>query len=103
MLLLVILAVFLLVVLLVFVFAYTIDQKRATSRVLHERLSAVRQATARGDAQELALLRDELLSEIPALHRLLSRSHRVSRLQLYLSQADLKIRAGKFLLVSLCC
>ncbi len=103
MLLLVVIAVFLLVVLLVFVFAYTVDQKRATSRVLHERLSAVQQATARGDSQELALLRDELLSEIPALNRLLSRSRRISRLQRYLSQADMKVRAGKFLLISACC
>jgi tight adherence protein B len=102
MLLLVIISVFLLVLLVVFVIAWMMDQKRATARVLHERLSAVQQATERQPSEELALLRDELLSEIPALNRLLSRSHRISRLQRFLSQADMKMRAGKFLLTALC-
>lgn len=98
MLLLVVISVFLLVVLVVFVTAWIMDQKRATARVLHERLTAVQQAAERQPSEELALLRDELLSEIPALNRLLSRSRRISRLQRFLSQADMKIRAGKFLL-----
>lgn len=91
--------IFLLVVLLVFLFAWIMDQRRATARVLHERLSAVQQAAERQPSEELALLRDELLSEIPALNRLLSKSHRISRLQRFLSQADMKVRAGKFLLI----
>lgn len=103
MLLLVVVSVFLLVVLVVFVSAWMMDQKRATARVLHERLSAVQQAAERQPSEELALLRDELLSEIPALNRLLSRSRRISRLQRFLSQADMKIRAGKFLLIAACC
>lgn len=94
-------SVFLLVVLLVFIIAWTMDQRRATARVLHERLSAVQQAAERQPSEELALLRDELLSEIPALNRLLAKSHRISRLQRFLSQADMKMRAGKFLIVTL--
>lgn len=101
MLLLVVISVFLLVVLVVFAAAWMMDQKRATARVLHERLSAVQQAAERQPSEELALLRDELLSEIPALNRLLSRSRRISRLQRFLSQADMKMRAGKFLLISI--
>ncbi|HYG98773.1 MAG TPA: type II secretion system F family protein [Terriglobales bacterium] len=100
MLLLVVVSVFLLVVLVVFAAAWVMDQKRATARVLHERLTAVQQAAERQPSEELALLRDELLSEIPALNRLLSRSQRISRLQRFLSQADMKVRAGKFLLIA---
>jgi tight adherence protein B len=92
-------SVFLLVILLVFIAAWTLDQRRATARVLHERLNAVQQAAERQPSDELALLRDELLSEIPALNRLLSKSRRISRLQRFLSQADIKMRAGKFLMV----
>lgn len=102
MLLLVVISVFLLVALVVFAIAWTMDQKRATARVLHERLNAVQQAAERQPSAELALLRDELLSEIPALNRLLSRSRRISRLQGFLSQADVKLRAGKFLLICAC-
>ncbi len=92
---------FLLVVLLVFLTAWAMDQRRATARVLHERLNAVQQAAERHPSEELALLRDELLSEIPALNRLLSKSRRISRLQRFLSQADMKVRAGKFLTICL--
>lgn len=101
MILLAVVSIFLLVVLVVFLVAWSMDQRRATARILHERLNAVQQAAERQPSEELALLRDELLSEIPALNRLLSRSHRISGLQRFLSQADMKIRAGKFLLVCL--
>jgi tight adherence protein B len=50
-------------------------------------------------SEELALLRDEMLSEIPALDSLLRRSERVGNLQTLLSQADLDIRAGNMLLL----
>lgn len=93
---------FLLVVIVVFLVAWMMDQRRATARIMRERLTAVQQAAERHPSEELALLRDELLSEIPALHRLLSKSPRISHLQRFLSQADVKVRAGKFLLISLC-
>jgi tight adherence protein B len=70
---------------------------------MHERLNAVAQASARAPSEELALLRDELISEIPALNKLLSKSARVSALQRYLLQAAMEVRAGKFLLISAVC
>lgn len=87
----------------VFLFGWAIDETRATGRVLHERLASVRQAESRGSSEELTLLRDELLSEIPTLNRLLSKSGRISNLQRFLSQGDVQMRAGKFLLLSLLC
>jgi tight adherence protein B len=78
------------------------DQRGDQARLIRERLAAVNTAAERNPSEELALLRDQLLSEIPALNRLLASSERISRLQRYLSQADVSIRAGKFLLLSTC-
>jgi len=69
-------------------------------RVMRERLVALAQAAQRAPREDLALLRDELLSAIPAFNRLLSRSSRVSRLQKYLLQANVQMRPGKFLLIT---
>jgi len=85
----------------VFVMASLLDSRRSRARLLRERLATVQQAAERAPTEELALLRDELLSEIPALNRLLQRSGRVSRLRRLLQQADIKIRAGNFLLISI--
>ncbi|MFB3916592.1 MAG: type II secretion system F family protein [Terriglobales bacterium] len=87
----------------VFLVVWFIDQRRDTARVLHDRLSSVAEAAQRQPSEELALLRDELLSEIPALNKMLAKSARISRLQRYLLQADMKTRAGKFLLQCACC
>jgi tight adherence protein B len=46
-------------------------------------------------------LRDDLLSEIPALQNLLRSSASASKLQTLLSQAGMKTRPGKFILISL--
>jgi tight adherence protein B len=45
------------------------------------------------------LLRDEMLSKIPAIDNLLRRSSRISNLQPFLEQANLKIRAGNILML----
>jgi len=80
--------------------AFTIFDKRSErARLLRDRLAAVQKAAERAPSEELALLRDEMLSEIPALDSLLRRSERVSNLQILLSQADLDIRAGNMLLL----
>src|SRR5689334_17943438 len=76
-----------------------LDERSSRARVLRERLSSVEQAEQRKPTEELALLRDEMLSEIPALDNLLRRSERVSALQTLLTQADIKSRAGNYLLI----
>ncbi len=83
----------------VFAFGASFDERNSQSRLLRDRLSSVDAASTRNDSEELALLRDELLSEIPALNRILSRSHSVPRLRRFLSQADVRLKAGKFLLI----
>jgi tight adherence protein B len=91
--------VFVVVALGVFVVVSLLDQRSAQARLLRERLATVQQAAARAPSEELALLRDEMLSKIPALDSLLRRSSRISNLQPFLEQANLKIRAGNILVL----
>jgi tight adherence protein B len=91
--------VFVVVALGVFAVASLLDQRSAQARVLRERLATVQEAAAHEPSEELALLRDEMLSKIPALDNLLRRSSRISNLQPFLEQANLKIRAGNILVL----
>jgi tight adherence protein B len=83
----------------IFVAFRIFDKRSERARLLRDRLAAVQKAAERAPSEELALLRDEMLSEIPALDSLLRRSERVGNLQTLLSQADLDIRAGNMLLL----
>ncbi len=74
------------------------DQRNAQARLIKERLTNERKAPELAAEEELALLRDEQLSQIPALDTLLRRSARVSAMQKMLSQAGIEnTRAGNFL------
>jgi len=77
--------------------ASVFDQRSARARLIKERLANERKAPELAAEEELALLRDEQLSKIPALDVLLRRSARVSALQKTLSQAGVDMRAGNFL------
>jgi len=93
--------IFVVVALGVFVVASLLDQRSSQARLLRERLATVQEAASRQPSEELALLRDEMLSKIPALDNLLRRSSRISNLQPFLEQADLKIRAANILVLCL--
>jgi tight adherence protein B len=95
------LLVFAVVALATFVAGSLVDQRRAQARLIKERLASVQKAPERAPDEELALLRDEQLSEIPALDTLLRRSARVSAIQDALLQAGMKLRAGNFLVLCL--
>jgi tight adherence protein B len=73
------------------------DRRSARARLIRGRLAEERKAPERTAEEELALMRDEQLSGIPALDNLLRRSARVEAMQKTLSQAGLSIRAGNFL------
>jgi tight adherence protein B len=66
--------------------------------MLRDRLATVQKAEQQS-TDELALLRDEMMSKIPALDSLLRRSERMANLQIFLEQADLRVRAGNILLL----
>ncbi len=93
--------VFLVVAAVVFVVFSLLDERKSRARVLHDRLADTQQIEGTKPLEDIALLRDEMLSQIPAFDSLLRRSDRVSALQKLLSQADIKMRAGNFLLLCL--
>src|SRR5438874_11814349 len=97
--LLIVVGVFVVVAVAVFGRFYLMDQRRARARLLRERLETADKPAERRPDDDLALVRDEMLSEIPAIDNLLRRSERISRLQTSLSQADLNIRAATVLLL----
>src|SRR6266853_4378668 len=95
------LAVFVVVALAVFVIASLMDERSSKARLLRERLSTVQKTAEREPIQELALLRDEVMSRIPAFDNLLRNSPQIAGLQTLLEQADVKSRAGNVLLLCL--
>ena len=90
--------VFVVVTLAVFSATFLLDQRQARARVLRDRLSTVQEPAAER-APDLALLRDEVLSRIPAFDTFLRRSERVSDLQKMLAQGNVDVRAGNFLML----
>ena len=89
--------VFIMVAVAAFALGSLVNQRSAQARLLKERLASERKAPERAPEEELALLRDEQMSRIPALDNLLRRSERVSNIQKMLAQAGMSMRAGNFL------
>jgi tight adherence protein B len=91
--------IFVLVALAIFAIGSLVDRRNAQARLLRERLASVQKDAERQPNEELALLRDEMLSKIPALDNLLRRSQRLANFQTFLEQADLKLRVGTLLML----
>ena len=90
--------VFALVALAVFAVISLFDQRQAQARLIKERRSDEQQLPENALEQgQPALVRDEQLSNIPAIDSILRRSARVSAIQKMLQQAGLGMRAGDFL------
>jgi len=89
--------VFVVVAVAAFALGSLFDQRSAPARLLKERLAEERKTPERSPEEELALMRDEQLSGIPALDSLLRRSPRISAIQKMLAQAGMDLRAGNFL------
>lgn len=94
------LLVLVIVALTTFAVAWLFDRRNSRARIIKDRLSAERKAPERAPEEELALLRDEQLSQIPALDTFLRRSTRISNLQKMLAQADMSLRVSNFLGIS---
>jgi tight adherence protein B len=92
------LLVFVVVTVLAFAAMSLLDQRSAQARVLRNRLSTVQKPTGQ-TMPDMALLRDEVLSRIPAFDTFLRRSERVSLLQKMLAQGNIDARAGNFLML----
>jgi tight adherence protein B len=90
--------VFVVVTMAVFATMSLFDQRKAQARVLRDRLSNVQKPPEQA-VPEVALLRDEVMSRIPAFDTFLRRSERVSLLQKMLAQGSVDVRAGNFLIL----
>jgi tight adherence protein B len=74
----------------------------ANQEVVRRRMESVRKAEQRGDASlNLKLVRDEMLSSVPALHRLLMQWTWSSRLRDFVAQAGMKTKPAKLLMMSI--
>ena len=73
----------------------------AKQDIVSHRLEAVRQVERRGTiSPEVQILRDEMLSTVPAVNRLMMQWSWTTGLKNFLNQAGLKIKPAKILLVS---
>ena len=73
----------------------------STQKVIRQRMEAVRKAEHRGDIPtDLKLIRDEMYSSMPILHRALMRMSWTGRLRDYIVQAGMTMKPGKLLLWS---
>jgi tight adherence protein B len=95
-------AIFLVLALGLFAFLSGLELRTQSGRGLRERLQSLDAAAQRSSNPEVALLRDELLSTVPQLNKLLVHWRRVRRLQMMLMQAGLQMRAGKLILICAC-
>src|SRR5215470_11864254 len=81
----------------VWIFAGT----NAEQEKIRKRMTAVHRAERRGEvSQNLLLVRDEMLSSVPMLHRFLLKWSWSSRLQDYILQAGMRTKAAKILLLT---
>lgn len=94
----IVVVVFVAVSLAVFALLSLFDRRHAQARLLRDRLTSAQQAPE-PTVQQVELVRDEMMSRIPALDAMLRRSERVSMLQKMLTQGHVDIRAGNFLML----
>ena len=72
-----------------------------SQEMIKKRINAVRKAERRGEASlNLKLVRDELMSSVPLMHRILMQWSWASKLQDFVVQAGMTIKPAKLILIS---
>jgi tight adherence protein B len=71
----------------------------ASKRKMQTRLAAIEQASFDAPAEEMGLLRAEVLSQVPWVNRILIRLPAVNRVHVFIQQAGMQITAGFLLLI----
>jgi len=88
-------------VVVILVGAFALGGARGPENVVRRRLESIEKGVRRGhDSVNLKLIREELLSDVPAVHRLLLRWSWAVRLRDYITQAGLDWKPGRLILVS---
>lgn len=73
----------------------------APDKVVAKRLDAIERSAKRGsESLELKVVRDELLSDVPAIHRMLLKWKWSDKLRNFIGQAGMKIKPGRLILLS---
>lgn len=73
----------------------------APDKIVAKRLDAIERSAKRGsESLELKVVRDELLSDVPALHRMLLRWKWSDKLRNYIGQSGMKVKPGRLILLS---
>jgi tight adherence protein B len=73
----------------------------ANRKKMRARLAAIEQASFDSQSEELGLLREDVLSQIPAINRFLLQIPFVTKIQVFLQQAAMETTAGMLLLISI--
>lgn len=90
-----------LAVLAIILFFFTMGSGTPREQIIRKRFEAVQRAERRGDLTlGLQLVRDELLSDVPALNKLLVQWQWANRLRDYIEQSGVRSKPGKILLLS---
>ncbi len=76
--------------------------EREKRKKIKERLESISEAGRRAPTPELELIKNELLSDVPAINKLLLQFSHTNRLRKLISQADMKMKVGTFILLSIC-
>ena len=80
---------------------YFLLEAPASRKRMRSRLAAIQQSSFETSTEEMGLLRDDVLSQIPTLNRILLRIPLLTRLQVFIQQAAMEVTAGMLLLISL--
>jgi tight adherence protein B len=92
---------FLIIVLVVGAILFASTGGTAPDKVVAKRLDAIERSTKRGsESLELKVVRDELLSDVPALHRMLLKWKWSDKLRNFIGQAGMKTKPGRLILLS---
>jgi tight adherence protein B len=74
----------------------------APDKLVAKRLDAIERSAKRGnESLELKVVRDELLSDVPAIHKMLLRWKWSDRLRNFIGQAGMRVKPGRLILFSL--
>lgn len=92
---------FLIILLVIGTIIFASTGGNAPDKVVAKRLDAIHRSAKRGsESLELNVVRDELLSDVPLIHRMLLQWSWADRLRTYIGQAGMKVKPGKLILLS---
>src|SRR5688500_18026804 len=84
----------------VYFFIWELPEREKRKKV-RDRLESISEAGRRMPSPELDIIKNELLSDVPAINKLLLQFAHTNRAKKLLSQADMKLKVSTFLLISL--